>query len=155
MKSIPIVAVIVLLFVGCNNSNKMSYAKLNPNTIQDSIYPGKRLMETNCYACHNATTTEENRIAPPMIAIKRRYILKDTSKEAFIADMQNWVKNPNEKDAKMFGAVRRFGVMQKIPYPEETIEKIAEYIYDYDIEQPVWFEAHYNKMRGNMFNNNN
>ena len=90
-----------------------------------------------------------------MIAIKRRYILKDTSKEAFIADMQNWVKNPNEKDAKMFGAVRRFGVMQKIPYPEETIEKIAEYIYDYDIEQPVWFEAHYNKMRGNMFNNNN
>tara|TARA_R110002049_G_scaffold85844_2_gene218258 strand:- start:1169 stop:1429 length:261 start_codon:yes stop_codon:yes gene_type:complete len=85
-----------------------------------------------------------------MIAIKRRYIFKDTSKEEFIADMQNWIKNPNEKDAKMFGAEKRFGVMQKLPYPEEAIEKIAEYIYDYNIEQPAWFKEHYNQMRGNV-----
>lgn len=154
MKSVLIIAAIVLLFVGCNNAHKVSYAKSNTNTVQDSIHPGKRLMETNCYACHNTTTTEGNRVAPPMIAIKRRYIFKDTSKEEFITDMQSWMKNPNEKDAKMFGAVRRFGVMQKLPYPEETIAKIAEYIYDYDIEQPIWFEEHYNQMRGNMLKNN-
>lgn len=154
MKSMLITASIVLLFIGCNKSNKVSYTKSNPNTVQDSIHPGKRLMETNCYACHNATTNEADRVAPPMIAIKRRYIFKDTSKEEFIADIQEWIKNPNEKEAKMFGAVRRFGVMLKLPFPEETIEKIAEYIYDYEIEQPVWFEEHFNQMRGNRFKNN-
>lgn len=154
MKSILIVVAIVLLFVGCNNSNKVSYAKSNTSSIQDSIHPRKRLMETNCYACHNAITTEENRIAPPMIAIKKRYIFKDTFKEEFITSIQNWVKNPNKKDAKMFGAVKRFGVMQKLLYPEETVSIIAEYIYDYQIEKPAWFEAHFNQRRGNRFNNN-
>lgn len=89
-----------------------------------------------------------------MIAIKKRYIFKDTSKEEFITSTQNWVKNPNEKDAKMFGAVKRFGVMQKLLYPEETVSIIAEYIYDYQIEKPAWFEAHFNQRRSNRFNNN-
>lgn len=143
------------LFISCNNSNtRVSYAIKNNDVKTDSIHPGKKLMEVYCYACHDAITTEENRLAPPMIAIKRRYIFKDTSKEEFIADMQNWVKNPTEKNAKMFGAVRRFGVMQKLPYPEETIEQIAEYMYDYEIEQPEWFEEHFKQMGGNRFKNN-
>jgi cytochrome c553 len=112
--------------------------------------PGKKLMETYCYACHDASTPDDKRLAPPMIAIKKRYIFKETSKEEFVADMQNWIENPNEKDAKMFGAVRRFGVMVKMPYPEDAIKQIADYIYDNDIEQPDWFEDHYNQMnRGN------
>ncbi|MDO5970061.1 hypothetical protein Q4Q35_09590 [Flavivirga aquimarina] len=111
-------------------------------------HPGKKLMETYCYLCHDATKSEEERLAPPMIAIKKRYIFEGTSKEEFINDMQRWIKNPNEKDAKMFGAVRRFGVMQKLPYPEEDIRQIADYMFDYDIEQPEWFEEHFNQMRG-------
>lgn len=148
MKSTLIIVVIVLFFIGCNNSNKESYLKSSTLIAKDSIHPGKHLMEINCYACHDATTEEEHRIAPPMIAIKRRYILKNTSKEEFVKDMKEWINNPNEKEAKMFGAVRRFGVMQKLPYPEETIAKIAEYIYDYEIEEPAWFTDHYNNMRG-------
>ena len=108
-------------------------------------HPGKKLLETNCYVCHDATTTEDKRLAPPMIAIKRRYIYKDTSKEEFIADIQKWTKNPNEKDAKMFGAVRRFGVMQKLNYPEDVVAQIADYVYTSNIAQPEWFEAHYNQ----------
>ncbi|WNH09787.1 hypothetical protein [Thalassobellus suaedae] len=46
----------------------------------------------------------------------------------------------------MFGAVRRFGVMQKLPYPDKVIEQIADYVYDNDIEKPVWFEEHYKQM---------
>jgi len=46
----------------------------------------------------------------------------------------------------MFGSVRRFEVMQKLPYPEETIGQIADYIYDNDIEQPDWFQEHYEQM---------
>ncbi|WP_298556432.1 c-type cytochrome [uncultured Algibacter sp.] len=136
----------VVLLTSCNNSkNRVLDTAQNNIKKQDTIHPGKKLMETYCYACHDATTSEDKRLAPPMIAIKRRYIFKDTSKEEFITDMQNWIKNPTEKDAKMYGAVRRFGVMQKLPYPEDVIDQIADYIYDYNIEQPEWFEAHYNQ----------
>lgn len=111
-------------------------------------HPGKKLMETNCYVCHSPTASEADRIGPPMIAIKKHYINNDTSKEEFIEAMQAWIKNPNEDDAKMFGAVRRFGVMPKTPYPEETVKQIADYMYDFEIDQPEWFEDHYNEEKG-------
>ena len=35
--------------------------------------------------------------------------------------------------------------MPKQIYPEDAIRLISEYMYDYEIEQPVWFEAHMNQ----------
>lgn len=154
MKTISILFLSMFVFFNCKDS-----AKTNDNELPDKygkqaeqkVHPGKKLMETYCYACHDASTAEDKRLAPPMIAIKKRYIFKDTSKEEFILDMQAWVKNPNEKDAKMFGAVKRFGLMLKMPYPEVEIGQIADYIFTNDIEQPAWFEDHYNQMnQGNM-----
>lgn len=113
-----------------------------------TTHPGKTLMETNCYVCHSPTGNHDDRIGPPMIAIKKHYIDSNTSKEEFIASMQAWIKNPNESDAKMFGAVKRFGVMPKQAFPEETIKQISEYMYDFDIEQPEWFEDHYKEQNG-------
>ena len=45
----------------------------------------------------------------------------------------------------MYSAVRRFGVMPKTPFPEATIQQIADYMFDNNIEQPEWFEAHFNE----------
>lgn len=147
------ILLIALFLASCNNFNTKSLYALKSNDLKkDSIHAGKALMEIYCYACHDAKTTENKRLAPPMIAIKKRYIFKNTSKEEFINDMQNWIKNPTEKNAKMFGAVKRFGVMQKLPYPEKDIEQIADYIYDYDIEQPEWFEEHYKNNMKRKFN---
>lgn len=116
--------------------------------MQANNHPGKKLMETNCYVCHSPTASHDDRIGPPMIAIKKHYIEDETSKEQFIEDIQAWIKNPNEADAKMRGAVRRFGVMPKQAFPEETIEKIADYMFDFDIDQPEWFEDHFNEEKG-------
>ncbi len=151
MKVLAFFIVFFFMVIGCKKTKDESNKTLSESynrALQE--HPGKKLMETHCYLCHDATKTEEERLAPPMIAIKKRYIFEDTSKEAFINDMQRWIKNPNEKDAKMFGAVRRFGVMQKLPYKEEVIEQIADYMYDNEIEQPEWFEEHYKQMRRNM-----
>ena len=149
MKKFLIVLLATLAISGCKDSKKTQDTTLvdiaHPEAQE---HPGKKLLETYCYVCHDATTTEDKRLAPPMIAIKKRYIFKDTTKEEFIAAIQNWVKNPNEKDAKMFGAVQRFGVMQKLPYPENDIKQIADYVYSEEIEQPEWFEAHFNQNRG-------
>ncbi|GAA4977067.1 hypothetical protein [Algibacter aquimarinus] len=159
MRTIILALAVVLFLVSCNNSNKVSYAKNDINIDvkkdQDSIHSGKKLMETYCYACHDARTSEDKRLAPPMIAVKRHYISRNTSKEEFIVNIQNWIANPNEKDAKMYGAIKRFGVMQKMPYPDDVIKEIADYIYDYEIEQPEWFQEHQKLMGERMRLKNN
>ncbi len=143
----------ILLLVGCNKTKKQNYESISelemPQNIQE--HPGKKLMKVYCYVCHDASTPEDKRVAPPMIAVKRHYLMENSTKTEFIADMQDWIKTPTEEKAKMYGAIERFGVMSKMAYPESVIEKIADYMYDNELEKPEWFEAHYNKRR---FDNN-
>ena len=146
MKSITILFVFAFLF-SCKDSQKPSYTTTK-TVSKNQEYPGKKLMQTNCYVCHNPTATEANRIAPPMIAIKKHYINENTSKAAFIKSIQGWIDNPTKENVKMFGAVRRFGLMSKQAFSEETIKQISEYMFDNEIEKPEWFEDHYNKRRG-------
>ena len=139
-----------VIFLICKEQtqDKTEYLALN-SINQLSEHPGKKLMETYCFACHNPTASHDNRLAPPMIAIKKHYINSDTTKEEFVNSIQAWIKNPNEDDAKMYGAVQRFGVMPKAPFLNEDIEKIADYIYENDITQPEWFDAHFKQMHDN------
>lgn len=148
MKYSVVSFVFIFLLFGCNNSNKPEYVGQTAETAINEPHPGKKLMESYCYACHNPTSDHDNRLGPPMIAIKKHYITSNTSKNEFIKDIQEWVKNPSEANAKMYGAVNRFGVMPKTPFPEEAIEQIAEYMFDNDIEQPDWFEDHYKEEQG-------
>ena len=150
MKIFVFVGVLFFCISSCKYNQNESYNNTTDFYAKktEQEHPGKKLMETYCYACHDATTIEENRLAPPMIAIKKRYIFKDTTKDEFITVMQNWIKNQTEKNAKMFGAVQRFGLMQKLPYPEKDIEQIAEYMFDNTIEEPEWFQEHYNQNMG-------
>ncbi|MBU2940459.1 DUF3365 domain-containing protein [Lacinutrix sp. C3R15] len=145
-KSIVLTFLSILIF-SCNNSKSKEYTAFEKK-MEAKKHPGKKLMETNCYTCHSPTASQEDRIGPPMVAIKKHYINENTSKEEFIAAMQSWIKNPNAEDAKMFGAVKRFGVMPKQAFPEETIFQISDYMFDFDIEQPEWFENHFNQERG-------
>ena len=146
MKYFTFFLLIPFLF-GCKDSKKPSYSKKN-DVSEMQNHPGKKILETNCYVCHNPTTPEENRIAPPMIAIKKRYSMGNNSKEAFIKSIQDFVKNPTEENAKMYGAVKRFGVMPKQVFPEETIKQIADYMFEFDIEKPEWFDEHFNEQHG-------
>ncbi|MFY9242515.1 MAG: DUF3365 domain-containing protein [Polaribacter sp.] len=138
--------ILVLLgFFSCKKSNEPSYAK---KIEEVRNHPGKKLMQTKCYVCHNPTTSHDERIAPPMIAVKKHYISKNTSKEEFVNSMQNWIKNPTKENAKMYGAVKKFGIMPKQYFSEETIKQISEYMFDNEIEEPEWFESHYNEEKG-------
>lgn len=108
---------------------------------------GKKIMETECYTCHNPKADQESMIAPPMIAIKRHYIAKNTSKEQFTQDLIKWVNDP-EAETKMPGAQRRFGKMPYMPYPDDELAQIAEYLYDHEIEKPHWFDSHFKNEHG-------
>jgi hypothetical protein len=145
MKPYILLIVVTLLF-SCKDSKRPSYS--NKQVIETQEHPGKKLIESNCYLCHSPTASEDNRIAPPMIAIKKRYLMRNNSKEVFINSIQNFIKNPTVENTIMHGAVKRFGVMPKQSFPEETIKQISDYIFDNDIEKPEWFEDHYNQQHG-------
>ncbi len=115
---------------------------------QEKIHPGKKIIETECYLCHNPKASEVSMIAPPMVAIKKHYIDSTTTKEQFIKAMVDWINDPQEEKSKMPGALNRFGIMPYQPYPEETISLIAEYMYDYEIAQPEWFDEHFQREHG-------
>lgn len=140
----------LLIIFSCKDSTKSSDDNLvvQSDLMIDHDHPGKKLLEIYCYACHNPSTGQNQRIAPPMIAVKKHYISSSITKEQFISDIQEWVKNPSEEKSKMPGAIRNFGLMPYAPFPEETISQIADYIYDFNIEQPEWFEDHFNQEKG-------
>lgn len=156
MKRIIVVMILLSLIHSCKKDNDNEYVATkhieNPET-----HPGKKLMETNCYVCHSATANHEDRLAPPMIAVKKRYLKGGMNKKEFINSLQNWIKNPTTDNVKMYGAIERFGIMPKLVYPEDTIELIGDYMFDYEIDQPEWFESHYNseKEKGQMLQNRN
>ena len=144
MKKLILIISSFALFTSCGNEQIE-----NENVPLNSYNKGKELMELNCNSCHSSSAGENDRIAPPMIAIKKHYLEKGISKEDFIVSIQKWIKNPSEDISKMPNAVKKFGVMAKIDYPEETIKEIADYLYSNDIEKPEWFDDHYNQERGN------
>lgn len=150
MKNGLIILLIALNVLSCKKKETV-YDNISANEDEDSItapHPGKTLMETQCYLCHGPKDAENERVAPPMIAIKAHYIKDDTSKEEFTNAMLAFLEKPSEENAKLKGAVRKFGVMPYQPFKEEDIRKISAYIYDFEIEEPEWFESHFKKHKG-------
>lgn len=146
-------SLILLFFTNCKNTPKTEYIAAERTKVTQEIaflqeHPGKKLMETQCYICHNPKTAQSSMIAPPMIAIKKRYTAFNATKEEFAKSMVNWFKNPNEKNSKMPGAIIKFGVMPNLSYPIETIEEIADYMYDNAIDEPEWFQEHFRQGNG-------
>jgi len=150
MNKLPIFLFLVLITVtGCKEKTSENYKAVpseaeETKMVSSKVHPGKKLMETQCYLCHSPSAPEkEGRIGPPMIAIKAHYINDNTTKEEFANAMWDFVEKPSEDKAKLRGAVRRFGVMPYQPFKEEDIAQIAEYIFDYQIDEPAWFKDHW------------
>lgn len=137
--------VVILYLSSCKDKSKtVPVAKTSEKEVAQSVqnHPGKKIMESECYICHNPQAAEESMIAPPMIAIKKYYIDANTTKDQFTKDLIKWVNDP-EAETKMPGAQKYFGKMPYIPYPDDAIAQIAEYLYDYEVEKPTWFDAHF------------
>ena len=135
-----------IIFASCNSNKKEGFQTVTNDIVKtDTIaHDGKKLMETHCYLCHSPNAKEsEGRVAPPMIAIKSRYLLDYKTKEEFVKAISHFVENPSEENAKMYGAIKNFGVMPKQVFPENVVAQIADFMYEYQIEEPTWFKAHW------------
>ncbi|MCF6306666.1 MAG: c-type cytochrome [Flavobacteriaceae bacterium] len=155
---------ILSLLASCNQSNK----EKKTDAYQDSgkaviaqteaiqTKDGYALMKENCYVCHNPeAVSHDTIIAPPFKAVKMHYMNSYDAKESFVTAMVNWVQNPSEEKALMKGAVTKFKVMPPLPLETSEIEKIATYIYDNDVEEPIWMKEHMKEMKGKGMMNGN
>lgn len=145
-------AILSFLFISCDE--KKQEPSLNTIAAVDNASQnqpeGYILLKNNCYACHSVTSKSHDEIiAPPMVSIKRRYKMSYGSKEEFINAVSDWALNPTKENALMRGAVMQFNVMPKQAFKKEDIEKIAEYIYENELEKPEWFEKHFNDVHPN------
>ena len=139
-----LILLIIVLNFSCkkNNQDESSYETSIAIISEDEAANAKELMTNLCYTCHNPETAHDQRIAPPMIAIKMHYLKDADSEKDFVNAIWNFVEKPNENKVKMKGAVKRFGLMPYQPYDEDDIRAIASYMYNYELDKPTWFDNH-------------
>ena len=155
--NITIIAIVSLMVLSCDISKEEKKPTNNSIALTDVASEqeeGYNLLKNNCYACHSITAVSHDAIiAPPLMAVKRRYKASYNSKEAFVEGMTNWVLDPKTENALMRGAVMQFNVMPKQVLKKEDILKITAYIYDNELEKPAWFEDHFNEEHPNGMGN--
>lgn len=83
----------------------------------------------NCIACHGEV---RNPSAPHLSEVKGYYLMAYPKKEDFIANMAEWVFDPNAKTAQLPEAVEKYNLMPYLSIDLDTLTKIATYIYEYD-----------------------
>lgn len=120
----------------------------------DVLAKGFTLLESNCFTCHSPSNDMNNRIAPPMFAVKRHYIDAGYNKAEFIESIADYVQNPSEEKAIMPGAIEKFGVMPKMNFSKEDLEAISIYLYETELEEADWFEKHYQEERKKYIEDN-
>ena len=149
-----LLASIMTVLISCNETKKektdtesIAQNKAITDNLQED--EGFTLMKNNCYVCHNPKAKSHDAIiAPPFVAVKRRYSRQYENKEEFVNAVVNWVQNPKEEGALMRGAVREFKVMPKLPLDTEILQEIANYMYKNEMEEPEWFGEHVKEMHG-------
>ena len=101
-------------------------------TLFGSNEMGGLLFDGNCVTCHYKL---ENRSAPAMIEVRRRYKKAFPIKKDFVKYLSEWVKNPSAQKSIMQDAIAKYELMPQLGYEKEVLQEIAAYIYDTDFTQ--------------------
>ncbi|MBU2945407.1 Tll0287-like domain-containing protein [Zobellia uliginosa] len=147
MKKYSIFLLIVIFFSSCKENQKAKIESAQnieviQNTETQEPHPGKVIMERECYLCHNPKAKMADRFAPPMEAIKRHYIDSTVSQQEFTEALIKWINDP-ETETKIPAAHKEFGPMPYLPNREDALIKIADYIYNNELERPEGFEEYF------------
>ena len=90
------------------------------------------LFHGNCTTCHFELETHS---APSIVDLKQRYLSAFAQKKLFVQQMSTWVLQPKKENSIMHDAIQKYGLMPELGFDLETLEIIAEYIYETDFTQ--------------------
>jgi len=88
---------------------------------------GNLLLNGNCTMCHYI---DKDKSAPSFIKVKKAYKKAFPKKNDFIKFMKSFILNPTKDKSILSLEVKKYGLMPKIAYDEETIKIIVNYIYE-------------------------
>ncbi len=152
MKKALIISYLILFFLILATCAQKADDQIRviPTSYQEQVdlVKAKQIIDNTCLECHSATASMEDRMAPPLEAVKRHYLKEYPILEDFTGAVTSFVANPTEEKALLRGAVHRFGVMPQQALSQEDILAVATYIYQFELEKPEWFEGHYNEQHG-------
>ncbi len=92
---------------------------------------GQALYTALCSGCHKLVPPPS--IAPPFFGVKRNLLRTLPDREAFVNFVTDYVHKPDAAKSLMPDAVDRFKLMPALPYPEDKVRAVAEFIYDTDL----------------------
>ena len=154
MKLFKLLSLLVILSIVSCNTNKKNKQLTQLSNEEHLENEGLKLLKQHCYACHSVVSPSHDAIiAPPMVAVKRRYKMSYKNESDFVNAFTNWILNPKEEKALMRGAVMNFNVMPKQPFEKNDIVKIATYVYNNELEKPQWFDKHFTEEHPNGMGN--
>lgn len=84
-----------------------------------------------CSACHKLVPPPT--IAPPLFGVKNNLLRTHPQREDFVNYIVNFVQRPDASKSVMPHAVQKFKLMPALPYPEEKVRAVAEFIFDTDL----------------------
>ncbi|MCB0762110.1 MAG: DUF3365 domain-containing protein [Flavobacteriales bacterium] len=132
-----LLAASMAVLVACNDQpQSTSDAPVEPAQLAEA----GRLIQMYCVSCHAPHGNSEDRIAPPMLAIKNHYYENGMSREDFVKSFTEFVLNPTEETSKMPGALEKFGLMPKLGMEQTQLETIAGALFDQDIQDAGWLD---------------
>ncbi len=98
-------------------------------TLNASDEIGSLLFHGNCVTCHYEL---EEKSAPAMIEVRKRYLTAFPNKKDFVQQLSQWVANPSRETSIMQDAVQKHELMPQLAYEKDVLEDIAAYIYETD-----------------------
>ena len=105
---------------------------------------GKELFNTLCLSCHTINPNKGiTKVAPPIFAVIKHVKSAYPQREDFVQQIIDWVEYPDKDVSLMRGAIKKFGLMPKLPYKQEEVRKVAEFLYDKKSTLPTWYKKHY------------
>ncbi|MEZ4725112.1 MAG: DUF3365 domain-containing protein [Candidatus Kapaibacterium sp.] len=138
--SIISIVTILLTIIACDDSDASQETR---DSKKNENRKALRIISTSCFTCHSPEREIDfkARTGPPIYKIRQHYMREGITKEEFIADVTSFLKEPTEEKAKMKGAIRNFGLMPRMPLPDDDIRIIAEYLYENDMTAEQWGKA--------------
>lgn len=93
---------------------------------------GSLLFNGNCTTCHFERETIS---APSVVDFRAAYLKKFPNKKDFTQAILKFVKNPSKKASLMPKAIKKHELMPQIPFEEDTLNIIVDYIYETDFSK--------------------
>ncbi len=126
--------ILVLVVAGLSNCSNSAQGDAKQN--EKEIKQAKAFLANNCLSCHSPSAKSEERLGPPLFAVRKHYLKDHPEKEAFVSAILGFINETNSEKAKMKHAVEKFGLMPQMAFPENELKNALTYLFENEPAKP-------------------